>query len=295
MKAKVLVIVVTFNATEWIRKCLQSVLRSDYRCDALVVDNASSDGTQELIRREFPEIELVECKSNSGFGAANNIGFRLALDRDYDFVYLLNQDAWLEKGTISGLLAAYRPDYGVLSPMQKSASGKLDRQFARKCGRHLKVLSGISASSDLVVDVPFVMAAHWLVSRQAILTVGGFSPAFRHCGEDDNYLDRLHFHGMKCGVVPAVSAVHDRQGRKSTREARMRLKCVAPVVKISDPRKSFLLRAMIEPLEYVAMGVKNFSSIPFKAIKPFVRSYPMLREYRKLSRRKGAFLPFDKV
>lgn len=291
MKPKVLVTVVTFNAAEWIRKCLQSVLRSDYRCDVLVVDNASSDDTRDIIRTEFPAVELIESRSNAGFGAANNIGFRLALDRGYDFVYLLNQDAWIEKDTVGGLIAAYRPDYGVLSPVQKSASGKLDVQFARKCGKYLKVMSRISAASDLVVDVPFVMAAHWLVSRQAILTVGGFSPVFVHRGEDDNYLDRLHFHGMRCGVVPAVSAVHDRQSRRLSRQERVKWKCVGPVVRISDPRKCFAFRALAEPVELAAIGVRNFSTLPFKEIPEFVKSYPTLRRFRKASRRKGAFLP----
>lgn len=291
MKAKVLVAVVTFNALPWIRRCLGSALRSSHPCDVTVIDNVSSDGTRDVVRAEFPEVELIESRTNVGFGAANNIALRLALDRGYDFVYLLNQDAWLEKDTLGKLVAAYRPDYGVLSPLQKAASGKLDRQFSRKCSRYLKVTSRISAASDLVVDVPFVMAAHWLLSRKAVETVGGFSPVFTQYGEDDNYLDRLRYHGLRCGVVPASSAVHDRASRKPSREDRVRLKCVAPTVKLSDPGKCFLLRAAIEPLELVAIGVKNFSAFPFRRIGPFVRSYGKIRECRRISRGKGAFLP----
>ena len=286
----VLVVIVTYNAMQWVEKCLDSVRVSSVKADVLVVDNCSTDGTRECIKSDYPDVELLESGSNLGFGAANNIGLRRAVEKDYKFVYLLNQDAWLEKHTLKTLIAASRPEYGILSPMQKDARGRLDRNFSRKCGSSLKVISKVAPDDRLVVTVPFVMAAHWLMRIDAIAKVGGFSPAFRQYGEDDNYIDRLHYCGLKCGVVPAASAVHDRAERKLPRDKRMRLKCVGAVVRMSNPANSYLLSLVLRPLELVGMCVKNFSLVPIRVIGDLMGRRKELRLYRKESKKKGAFL-----
>lgn len=288
--ARILVTIVTYNARPWIDKCLESLRTSSVPVDVLVVDNASPDGTADYIHDFYPDVELVENTSNSGFGAANNIGLRRTLERGYDFVYLLNQDAWIKKDTLEVLVSNWKDGYGILSPVQLSAKGKMDKQFGKKCGKLLKEAPKGLDGAKRVVEVPFVMAAHWLVSRKAVETVGGFSPAFSQYGEDDNYIDRLHHFGLKVGVVPDAKAVHDRDGRKTSRERRMRLKCVATVVKLSNPDHSPLARVFVEPLELLGMTVKNFSLIPVKYIPTLVRRYPELLRLRKASRKGSAFL-----
>ena len=280
----------TYNAMPWLERCLDSIRVSSHRADIVVIDNGSSDGTQECIKTDYPDVELMESETNLGFGAANNIAFRKALEKGYDFVYLLNQDAWLEKHTLKTLIAASRPESGILSPLQKDATGRLDRNFSRKCGKQLKVLDKIAADDKLVVTVPFVMAAHWLMRRDAIEKVGAFSPAFKQYGEDDNYIDRLHYFGLKCGVVPAASAVHDRMQGKLPREKRLRLKCIATIVRMSSPSRSYLLSLVLRPLELVGMSLKNFSTVPVKFIPELMARRKELRLYRKESKRKGAFL-----
>lgn len=286
----VLVVIVSYNAMQWLERCLDSLRVSSVKADVLLVDNCSVDGTLECVRSEYPEVELVENGSNLGFGAANNIGLRLALERGYRFVYLLNQDAWLEKHTLKTLIAASRPEYGILSPLQKDAQGKLDRNFSKKCAKHLKVVDKISSDERLVVNVPFVMAAHWLMRCDVIAEVGAFSPAFRQYGEDDNYVDRLHHFGFKCGVVPAASAVHDRSERKLPREKRLRMKCVGALVRMCSPSRAFLCSLVLAPLELLAMSIKNLSLVPLKYLPELMGRRRELRLYRKESKKKGAFL-----
>ena len=292
---RVLAVVVTYNAMRWADRCLGSLLRSSLKPAVLVVDNGSSDGTREHVRSAFPEVRL-ECRpENPGFGAANNIGLRMALEEGFDFVYLMNQDAWVEEDTLELLAAAHRPEFGVLSPVQNTAEGAPDANFQRWCGSSLRRAGAQpgKTSPDAVpgiVEVPFVMAAHWLVSRGALWKVGGFSPAFRQYGEDDNYIDRLHWHGFSCGVVPAASAVHDRSGRSLPKEGRMRLKCVAPVVKLSNPGGCLPLRLLAGPLELTAMSVKNLSAYPLRQIPALLRRYPELIRLRAASKAEGAFL-----
>ena len=288
--AKVLVIIVSWNAKKWIRKCLNSVEGSSLPADVLLIDNGSTDGTLTLVRKEFPAVRILEMEDNLGFGAANNRGLRIALDEGYPFAYLLNQDAWLEADTLERLVAAHKPEWGILSPMQLDARGRRDKRFDKKCGKYIDpALSGYHSDS-LVVEVPFVMAAHWLLSRRAIETVGGFSPAFRQYGEDDNWIDRLHWHGLRCGVVPAARAVHDRAGRRPSRQKRLELKCIATVVKISDPGRNWTWMKVREVLELVGMGIKNFSDVPWKYIPVLRGRFPELARLRAESTKKGAFL-----
>ena len=288
--ANILVVIVTYNAVKWVRKSLKSLERSSLPADVLVVDNGSSDGTLERIRGEFPATRIIETGENLGFGAANNIGLRIALDEGYQFAYLLNQDAWLEPDTLEKLVAAHKPEWGILSPVQLDRHGRRDRQFDRKCGRAVDAALKGYHNDRQVVEVPFVMAAHWLVSRRAIETVGGFSPAFRQYGEDDNWIDRLHWHKLHCGVVPAARAVHDRSDRRLSREKKLQLKCIATVVKTSDPGRGWRWVRIREVLELVGMGVKNFSSVPWQFIPVLKQRFPELEEYREASKRRGAFL-----
>jgi len=282
---RILVIVVTWNALPWIEKCLSSVLSCSIKTDILVVDNLSSDGTPSLIRESFPMARLIEPGKNLGFGAGNNIGLEIALEEGYDYAYLLNQDAYMEKDTLERMLAA-DPEgrYGILSPVQTAADGSLDRNFERKCGKFL------SKGSGGVAEVPFVMAAHWLMGRDTIVTVGGFSPAFNQYGEDDNYLHRLHYHSLKVGIATDARAVHDRASRPDSKQRRMRLKCISAVVKFCNPARSTVASRILESLELAGMCVRNLSLIPLKFLPGFLKDYPRMEALREESKKKGAFL-----
>jgi len=290
MLFRIIAIVVTCNARPWIDRCLSSLLESDSHPDILVVDNASTDGTPSLIREKYPQVELLARASNIGFGQANNVGLKRALEGRYDFAYLLNQDAWVPSDCISRLVAAWRSDFGILSPVQLNADGRMDRQFAKHCGRSLEAAPIDASGKRQVAEVPFVMAAHWLLSREAIDRVGGFSPAFIQYGEDDNYADRVRHAGLKIGVVPDVTAVHDRGSRKESAQGRMNHKCLSTVVKLSDPGRSFLLGMIMEPVELLGMTVKNFSIAPARYIGSLVKRYPELARIRKESEKFRAFL-----
>jgi len=176
--------------------------------------------------------------------------------------------------------------FGILSPVQYDAGGKdYDRQFAKRCGRFLK-----KDKSDAVVEVPFVMAAHWMISRGCLMQTGGFSPAFKQYGEDDNYLDRARFFGWRCGVVPDASAVHDRADRPASPEKRMFFKCNGSVARISDPAPGVFFRLIGEPIRLAAIGCRYLSALPFKFLRQLAGRYPELLRYRRQSRRPGAFL-----
>lgn len=289
---KLLVIIVTFNAEQWLDRCFVSLRESTVKPDIMVIDNGSTDGTLKWIWEHTSDnVRIYPTGTNLGFGAANNIGLRRALDEGYQYVYLLNQDAWVAPDCFEKLIKAFestsvsdRP-FGILSPMQMQSDWKTrDRRFQKHCG------GKIDKSGFPVVEVPFVMAAHWMLTRQCIEAVGGFSPAFPHYGEDENFIDRMHWHQMRSGVVRAALAVHDRGERKSSKPARMKLKYVGCTVAVSDPGKPFILTAAWQPIKIVGMSVKNFSWQMLRYLPQYFRDLKVLKEYRSKSCSTGAFL-----
>ena len=114
MGIKLFAIVVTYKGYRWYERCFTSLRQSTIPVQTIVVDNASNDGTVEYIKEYFPEIHLIDSGENLGFGRANNIAMRYALDQGCDYVFLLNQDAWVEPDTFERLVKIHQrhPGYG---------------------------------------------------------------------------------------------------------------------------------------------------------------------------------------
>lgn len=279
---KILAIIVTFNGMRWVDTCLGSLRSSSLALDAFVLDNGSTDGTPDYIRTHFPEVHLVESAENLGFARGNNAGLRYALEQGYDFVYLLNQDAWILPDTLGKLVRAAEetPRAGVVSPVQKAADGRLDVQFSKRVPR-----------GEGVVEVPFVMAAHWLITRQCLETVGLFAPIFPFYGEDDNFCGRARYHGFKVLVCMDAEAVHDRAGREETLEKIIwRNYRMASLVKLCDLSRPLALQRACVLLYTVVKSCRYRSSLPWEHYRELRSMLPEIRQMRALFRGTGSFL-----
>lgn len=218
---KVAVVIVTYNGEQWLTNCLKSVYESTIPIHVVVVDNLSTDKTCEIIK-SFPEAKLISLNENSGFGNANNVGMSYALNHNMDYVFLLNQDAYLEVNTIERLIEVYQKHswYGLLSPIHLNGTGLgLDINFSNYLKSNKSLIFDALKNNYLeaVYDVPFINAAGWLISKETLQAVGGFDPIFYHYGEDVNYCQRLLFHGYKIGIVPNLYILHDREARVKTK------------------------------------------------------------------------------
>jgi GT2 family glycosyltransferase len=212
LNKKVFVIIVTYNGSKWIEKCINSLLHSTYPIDIVVIDNCSSDNSVELLK-QFPQIHLIQSKENLGFGKANNIGIDYALKNEADYVFLFNQDTWIFDDTISNLVAVAQnnPSFGIVSPMHFSGDEKtLDEGFVTYYNRKAEV-----NSDENITTVPFVNAAAWLVSSTCLRKVGGFEPLFGHYGEDRNYCDRVLYHQFQIVIAENAKICHDRKITRS--------------------------------------------------------------------------------
>ncbi len=260
----VFAVVVTYNGMQWYDRCFGSLFSSEIPIETVVVDNASSDDTLVFIKKHFPNIHLIENNENLGFGRANNLGIRYALDHGADFVLLLNQDAWIEPGTIGGLMAIAQshPEFGILSPVHMNVDkNKIERLLLRRlddCRTTDPALFDdlfFGRVSD-VYETKYVNAASWFMPRKTIETIGGFDPLFFHYGEDDNYLHRVRFHGLSVGVCPQIRVVHDNDRPRPLYDSREHE--VLMLIEYTNVNKNHDIR-------------RDMRQHWFKAIKGFVR------------------------
>lgn len=289
---KILVILVIFNGIKWLNKCIDSLRNSTIKADIFIVDNGSTDTSVEYIKENYPEAKLIVSPENLGFGKANNMGIKYAIDENYDYVYLLNQDAWVESDTFEKLINANieNPEFAIISPIQTNANkSKLDKNFAFSCPRELTSDLLCKQEIQSVYNTEFVMAAHWLISRKGFLTVGGFSPAFPHYGEDNNYLDRLIFHGLKVGICPATIGVHDREERPANKQRLFHQMKMTMIATLSNPllsNKRKWKRLVNNFINSFSISITETIPIGFYLI----RNYKKIIGLKKLSLETMAFL-----
>lgn len=283
---KLLVVIVTYNAMKWVERCFDSLETSEITPTVFVIDNGSTDGTQDFIIQRYPKIIFKQSCTNLGFGKANNIGLKYALDNDYDFVYLLNQDAWVLPNTFTLLIKSLKEhlDFGIISPIQMNAElNRLDRNFGKIYDMRRQI-------SEKFCELPTVMAAHWMMSVECIKKVGLFSPVFYHYCEDGNYIDRLHYFGYKCGCMCAAYAVHDREFRIDSIDKQADLEYKGCILTISDPGDNPYRCMISQPVKLLRKIGKYGILTTVTNIVKLVKLYPQILKYRKLSQIEHAFI-----
>jgi len=223
---KIFVVIVTYNGQEWYQRCFDSLLASHTPLEVVIVDNSPNDDTAFFLQNHYPAFHLIKNSENIGFGKANNLGIKYALDNGADYVFLLNQDTWLtDKTTVGHLLdiCTARPEFGIISPIHLNArQDGIEQLLAERLLLRYQTKNWCAVNTELLNDlyfnrlkdiysVPYINAASWFMPRSTLESIGGFDPIFFHYGEDDNYLQRLVFHDKQLGVCPHLHIVHDNE------------------------------------------------------------------------------------
>ncbi|MDR2122447.1 MAG: glycosyltransferase [Flavobacteriaceae bacterium] len=270
---RVAAIIVTYNGEKWIRQCLDSLLSSTLIPDIFLVDNNSSDDTAAVIEREYPKVSFFKSKENLGFGKANNIWLKKLFqeNKEYEFFFLINQDAWVEKNCILQLVDFMKThaDYGILSPVQYNKDfSEIDFNF--------KEYSARGKNKGEVTEVPFVNAAVWMLSKSCLRKTGLFNPYFIHYGEDRNYCNRIKYNNLKIGILCNAKANHDRERttdeKKMLKLAKIKLDCI-----VLNPDSS-LLKAYIEAFKNV-WGIPKYYLKIISAKQGIKMFFYLLRHY----------------
>ena len=276
MKKKIAVVIVTFNGEIWIKKNLISLFKSNYPIDIIIVDNASTDETINIIK-EFSAVELIQNKNNLGFGKANNIGIDLALKKGADAIFLLNQDTWIFENTISNLAEVLfeNPNLGIVSPLHFSAEESiLDENFNTYYNRFNK-----EEDSESLRIVPFVNAAAWLVSKECLSKTGYFDPIFNHYGEDRNYCERVKYHGFNIGVAKKAAICHDRILKLNSNKIELQSKYLVLNEMINCNHSLFF--SLLQGLKSV-LGLSKFHSSSQSVLKTISLFFKLLLYYFNL-------------
>ena len=307
-KTNILVIIITYNGSHWLNNCLGSLRESTVSLDVLVVDNQSTDNTVPTIRENFPEVELIVSEENLGFGRANNVGMKRALQEDYDYAFLLNQDAWIEPDTVRVLIETHQqhPQYGIISPLHLNGKEtNLDRSFVN----YLIQANDIELMSDLLLPqrtqqdiypLTFVNAAAWLISRSCLETVGGFDPLFPHYGEDQDYMQRAAYYNFKTGFTPNTHIVHDREGYVKINDMKRLLPrqykdSLVLLKNVQRPFKTNLHIALRNEVFYAIMAIyaldRSLFIVKVKLLWKILRKAPAIRRsWKYCITHKGAYL-----
>ncbi len=221
------IIIVSWNTKEVLSKCLRSLTldTSPYNAEIILVDNASSDGTPNMVMERFPHIKLICNNQNLGFAKANNIGIRLSTGK---YICLINSDVIVLRDCLSSMLAYMdkNPEIGMLGPkilnpdgtLQPSCMGfptlwnifcralALDTLFPRSelFGKRLNKFWG----HDEVKSVEILNGCFWMVRRESLEQVGFLDEDFFFYGEDIDWCKRFNDAEWDVVFIPFAEAIH---------------------------------------------------------------------------------------
>jgi len=236
------VIIVSWNAKSFLQDCLESLTEQadPQSTEIIVVDNASSDGSPEMVAAKFPGVILIQTGKNLGFAKANNIGIHKSSGR---YIALVNSDIKVLGNCLSELgdYLDQHPDVGVVGPKILNSDLTLQiscRQFPTlwnnfcEASGLAKAFSGSRLFSgeqmfyfchDQVRDVDVLVGCFWLVRRIAFEAAGRLDEGYFIYAEDVDWCKRCWEVGWRVVFFPGPQAIHYRGGSSANDPERFAL------------------------------------------------------------------------
>ncbi len=230
------VIIVNWNGKEILHKCLTTFFANtkSQNCRVILVDNASTDGSTEMLQEYFPQVQLIKNKANRGFSIANNQGIKIALANSAKQILLLNNDIeitdskWLE--TLTAVLESDQK-IGVVGCKLLFPNGKIQHAggvIKLRGAYHRGEREEDRGQYDKVQFVDYVTGAVLLIKAKVIREIGlldeGFTPIY--C-EDSDWCVRAKLHGYKIAYTPKPALIHH---------------CGIDTAKFGSTKKAFIFR-----------------------------------------------------
>ena len=279
------VVIVSYNSRELLRRCLTSLHEHALAMAVRtwVVDNCSTDGTVELVGREFPDVELIAADRNLGFAAANNFAIRRG---SAPYVLALNPDTHLTAGALPRMLALMESDdsIGIAGCRLELEDGTFDHAARRSfptplsalghfagVGRSKRAparLSAYRAPSVVRGPVDAVNGAFMLFRRRALEEVGLFDEGYWMYMEDLDICYRFAQSGWTTWYEPDATVVHVKAGT-SGRFRRPRLDYAFHYGMLRFYRKHYAVSRspLLNLSVYAAIAVKLALSLATNAVR----------------------------
>lgn len=227
------VIIVNWNGKDLLHRCLSSLFDNtpDSHCRVVVVDNASTDGSVEMVQQNYPQIHVICNSVNTGFSKANNQGIRYALQKGAEYVLMLNNDVEIaDKKWFEEFAAVMESDnkIGIVGCKLLFADGTLQH-----AGGLVKLRVPYNRGEcqkdigqyDCVASVDYVTGAALMIKAEVIRKIGfldeGFSPLYY---EDTDWCVRAKLYGYTVVYTPKPTFIHH---------------CGASSNKLGDKRKRY--------------------------------------------------------
>ncbi|GFP32661.1 rhamnosyltransferase [Candidatus Hakubella thermalkaliphila] len=216
MEKEVAILISNYNGKHFLEYCLPSVLdQSGADFDVFLIDNASSDGSADFVRENFPQINIIQNKENLGFAEGNNVGIRKVIDR-YPYIAFLNNDTKVNKDWLKELLKSIdrSSEIGISTSVILDSQGQMIQGAG---GYFASVVTGTNAGAfhnqeyrdfDLTKDFPVFWASgcSFLVKSQILREIGLFDENYFSYYEDIDLSWRTLMHGYRitCSVGSCV-------------------------------------------------------------------------------------------
>lgn len=228
MKGSAALIILTWNGKELLLECLKHAELTDYQPLAIVVvDNGSSDGTAEVVRRLYPDVHLLSLGRNAGVSGGRNAGVRYVEEHlDTEYIILLDNDTQVEPDTVSKLVAAVCRDEHVGLVTPKAFRKKGDPLLLSAGGMHFHPFTGVlkdvaggeidRGQYERPRDVQACPGFAFLVRNAVFRQIGLFDEAFNPYGwEDVDFSLRASKAGFRIVFAPEAVVYHagGRKGR----------------------------------------------------------------------------------
>lgn len=267
------IIIVNWNTRDLLAKCLQAVEATIQKIqyEIFVVDNYSSDGSQEMVRQNFPNVRLIANTDNVGFATANNQALRLSEAR---YVLLLNSDAFVKENTIDYMVRFMdeHPAAGMAGCKLLYEDGRLqpscatfptlvtelyialglDKLFPKSpiFGKYL--MTDWDYSTTREVDV--IMGAFMLARREAVEKVGLMDESFFMYSEEVDWCYRFKAAGWQVLFTPAVECIHVWGGSSKAVK-------VETLIRLYKARVQFFRKHYGRVTAFLYKGVLTFNSL----------------------------------
>lgn len=223
------IVILNYNTCDLLDTCLKSVQKQASEAEVIVVDNASSDASPHLVRRQYPGVRLIASDVNLGFGRGMNLGLKAATA---PAILALNADTELLPTTLPPLLQALSqlPRAGILGPTQylphphhpgqpgrQLASAYFDPTLLHEAGRLLFFIDTLAARlqrgpwspySGPPRPVDWLMGSALLIRRECLAAIGGFDETQFMYGEDWDLCYRARQAGWQVYLVPEAQIIH---------------------------------------------------------------------------------------